>query len=155
MKIDPFKILKFTFYSDGWFQSCLVPKSIETCPCCQSQLVAECNGWYKEIIIPKDDWKRIVMMPDEVKVHCLRDYENDLECFIEFEHSDYWRMPYVYWLPVETHCKSWLNDMMRIYFSLDPIPLKWLEANGQGNLFYNQFNEALKPVPPHKRKQSK
>jgi hypothetical protein len=121
---DPFVSLKFKFGDDGMFQSCFVPKNVETCVCCDRALTIDCTGWDSEE--GNEFW-----WPSEIDLDCIR----GMKCYEEYENSEYWRMTYVYWLPVEQHCKRWLNRMLRIYYKLDPIPQKWLERNGQLTLF--------------------
>lgn len=96
----------------------MIPKKVETCPCCDKRLDAHAEGWYEE---------NGIWWPDEVKVDCVR----GMRCYNEYKDAEQWRMPYVYWLPVEQHCERWITRMLRIYYKLDPMPLKWLELNGQ------------------------
>jgi hypothetical protein len=118
---NPFQIYQFRFDEQGWLQYCLIPKKLETCPCCQSQLeIQETDEFYF-------DETYQVWLCDEIKVDCVR----GMKCYKEFKNSEYWRMPYVYWLPVETTCGKWVNDMLKIYHRIKPIPQKWLERNGQ------------------------
>jgi hypothetical protein len=132
VSFDPFKIYKFEFNDEGSFDSCMIPKKLETCPCCDSRLVARCEGWEKG----DDDpfW-----IPVDIQIDCIRD-EDNLRCYREHENSEIWRMPYVYWLPVSEHCRSWITRMLRIYHEIDPVPLRWLEKNGQQNLFGNRYS---------------
>lgn len=122
-KYNPFEILQFEFDSDGWFSSCWIPKSVATCCCCQSKLFIQASGWTFEDCG--------FYLPDLFDLDC----ERGMECFEEFENSPMWRMPYVYWLPIEEKCKAWLHQMLLIYYNVNPYPKKWLEKNGQMNLF--------------------
>lgn len=122
MPFDPFAKFKFEFDRDGYFSSCVIPKRVEVCPCCGKGLVAQCTGWDKF-----DNDESGVWWPADLDIECVR----GMKCYKEYEHSEQWNMPYVYWLPVEEHCKQWITRMLRIYHQIDPMPLKWLEKNGQ------------------------
>lgn len=127
-KFEPFKIYKFAFDNEGWFSSCLIPKKLDVCPCCDSQLVADAEGWYEH--------DNGFMMPDEVKIDCIRDSQGIRPlCSIENEYHEANRMPYVYWLPIQEKCQRWVERMLEIYYGIRPMPLKWRELNGQQNLF--------------------
>ena len=129
MTFDPFKKYEFKFDEQGWFDNCLVPKSIAVCPCCDSGLILDCDEWSLDEEIN-------IYWPDDVKPNCLRDRQEIRPiCFIENKNHIANRMPYVYWLPIEDKCQTWLNRMLRIYYKIDPMPKRWLEKNGQGVLF--------------------
>jgi hypothetical protein len=101
---NPFQIYQFRFDDQGWLQYCLIPKKLETCPCCQSQLeLEEIGGYYF-------DETYQVWLCDEIKVDCVR----GMKCFKEFKDSEFWRMPYVYWLPIETSCTNWIQRMLNL-----------------------------------------
>jgi hypothetical protein len=123
-KPSPFERLHFAFNEEGQLLSFDVAKRVETCVCCGKQLFAQCTGWNRE-----DGSK--VWMPVEIDLECKR----GMKCYREYENSEYWRMPYVYWLPVHEHILQWVKGMVEIYFELRPIPLKWLEKEGQIRLF--------------------
>lgn len=127
MNFDPFEKFEFSFDDDGWFSSCRISKKVETCPCCNSVLYADATGW------EEDDSG--FYFPVEIDISCVRDMTEEMECYAENKDSQIWRMPYVYWLPVEEHCKRWITKMLRIYYKLDEVPKRWLELNGQINLF--------------------
>lgn len=115
-KFNPYEEFKFFFDGDGMFSSCIVPKLIAVCPCCDAGLVIEATGWSKE---------NGFYLPNEISVECNR----DIECYEENENSMQWRMPYVYWLPVEDKCKKWLYSMLKIYYKIKPVPPQWIEKN--------------------------
>lgn len=129
MTFDPFKKYEFEFDQQDWFDNCLVPKSIKVCPCCESGLILDCDGWYLDEEIN-------IYWPDEISVNCIRDRQEAKPlCFVENQNHPAWRTSYIYWLPIEEKCKAWLNQMLRIYYKLDSVPKRWLELNGQLNLF--------------------
>lgn len=121
---DPFTRFKFEFDDDAMLKSCIIPKQVETCVCCGKRLFVDATGWDKG----DDD---VFWTPVDLDIEC----ERGLKCYKEYEDSEYWRMPYVYWLPVTEHCRRWINAMLEVYFGVRPVPLKWLEKNGQIRLF--------------------
>lgn len=88
---------KFEFDTDGYFESCIIPKDIGACPNCDSELVADAEEWETESKIPTT-----------IKVDCIR----DMECWEENEHSEPNRMPYVYWLPLEVASEAWVLEQL-------------------------------------------
>lgn len=84
----------FSFDNECYPTSCEVPVSVAACPCCGSAVVAEFEAW--DAVTKEPEW-------DTVKVDCSRD-----GCYDEYQDSEYWRMPYVYWLPVEIAAQEWM-----------------------------------------------
>lgn len=88
--------MMFQFDSEGYPDSCAIPSTVAACPCCGSQLVAEFEEWTADDKQPA--W-------GSARVDCSRP-----ECYDEYKDSEYWRMPYVYWLPVEVTCQQWMKE---------------------------------------------
>lgn len=85
----------FRIGSDGYPESCIVPAKVTRCPCCSSPVKAEFDEWTGDDNEPS--W-------DTVKVDCMRP-----GCYEEYQDSEFWRMPYVYWLPVEEAARQWMQ----------------------------------------------
>ena len=88
--------MSFNYGLDGEPVSCAIPLSVAQCPCCGSALDASFEEWDAEEPF-EPEW-------DMATIDCSRP-----ECYDEYKDSEYWRMPYVYWLPVEVTCKKWMQ----------------------------------------------
>ena len=123
MSNNIFQKCKFEFDTEGQLVFCLVPTHVANCPCCESQL-------YLEVTSGEWDENLDLFFPDEISPDCTRP-----KCFRENINAPEWRMPYVYWLPLENKCQEWLTKMLFIYYNVEPVPQWWLEENGQTRLF--------------------
>lgn len=122
---DIIKKYDFTFNSDGWLSSCLLPKRIGTCCECKSILWAEFSEWEQheetDLYLPTD-----TMM----YVHC---YENKFHDLTQ-------GMPYVYYFPMQQSAHAWVIKALQIIFNLEPPTHQEKELYGQQSFLQLEGN---------------
>lgn len=83
-------------FSENHLDHIVIPVEVARCPCCDSAVQLEFDEWEADSGCP---------IIENGRLECTRE-----QCFQEYQHSEMWRMPYVYWLPLEVAAQRWAME---------------------------------------------
>lgn len=90
-------------YLDSTNPNLQVPRSVATCPICDSSLIVESI----------DEWDAETGVPLDISFNCMTEPDIDSDEW-ETWHYAHWSQPYVDWLPLEPKVEKWVQKNYRV-----------------------------------------